>query len=148
MKQPQTEKHFLNLSGEYGVCSELAKRNILSSLTYGNHKAADVIVINPDTRQSLVVEVKTTRSNRILTGFFQKYTTPDSPHPDFWIIVHIDENNLSNYYILSHLEMAEIQMKRNGMSEWKHLKGVDNILLKDINLFYNDWDKITADWNN
>ena len=77
MKQQQEEKQFLNLAGEYGVCSELAKRHITASITYGNHKAADILIVNSESRKALVVEVKTTRSNRIVTGFFQKYHSPD-----------------------------------------------------------------------
>lgn len=142
MKQEQEEKHFLNLSGEYGVCAELAKQQINASLTYGNHKAADILVINPATRKALALEVKTTKSNRIVTGFFQKYKTAETPHPDFWVIVFIDKLNISNYYVLSHNEIAEIQMKRNGMTEWKHVNGVDNILLESIKESQNNWDKI------
>ena len=143
MKQSQEEKHFLNLSGEFGVCAELAKRQIYASITYGNHKSADVIVINPQTNKALVIEVKTTKSNRIVTGFFQKYKMPETLHPDFWIIVHIDENYTSNYFILSHAEIASIQMSRNQMKEWMHIeKGVDNILLNSLTTYKNDWDKI------
>lgn len=144
MKQKQEEKHFLNLSGEYGVCAELAKRQINSSLTYGNHKAADVMVINPETRKALVIEVKTTKSNRIVTGFFQKYKTPETQHPDFWVIVHIDKDNNSNYYVLTHVEMSKIQMTRNGMTEWNSVNGVDNILLEHIKTYKNDWEKIKS----
>ena len=48
MKQSTEEKHFLNLAGEYGVCSELAKRGIHSSLTYGKQKAANIIITDVD----------------------------------------------------------------------------------------------------
>ena len=144
MKQKQEEKHFLNIAGEYGVCAELAKRQINSIMTYGNHKAADILVINPETRKALVIEVKTTKSKRIVTGFFQKYKTPETPHPDFWVIVHINEDNCSNYYVLTHDEMSKIQMTRNGINKWEHVKGVDNILLESIMSFQNDWNKIKS----
>jgi len=142
MKQKNEEKHFLNLSGEYGVCAELNKRQVYSSLTYGKHKAADVLVINPEERKAFVIEVKTTKSNRVVTGFFQKYKTPETPHPDFWVIAHIDENYISNYYVLTHEEMSKIQMARNGMTKWGYVKGVDNILLEQVKKFHNDWNKI------
>jgi hypothetical protein len=148
MKQKQEEKHFLNLSGEYGVCAELAKRQIYSSLTYGKHKAADVMVINPETSKALIIEVKTSKDNKILTKFFQKYKTPETPHPDFWVVVYIDKDNISNYYVMTHEQMADAQMKRNKMSEWKYINGVDNILLSYIEEFKDDWDKIQAELNN
>lgn len=70
----QSEKYLVNLAGEYGVCAELSKRGIPCSLTYGNAKAADVIVFGMQERKTCyVVEVKTSKSTRFVTGFFQKY---------------------------------------------------------------------------
>jgi hypothetical protein len=145
IKQTTDEKHYLNLAGEYGVCSELAKRGIMANLTFGHHKAADVLVVNTNSKKAVIVEVKTTRSNRVVTSFFQKYKTPTTaPAPDFWIIVQIGENNLSQFYILSHQEMAQAQMQRNKMSEWKEVKGgVDNILIEQLESTYkNNWQKL------
>jgi hypothetical protein len=147
MKTTQTEKHFLNLAGEYGVCSELAKRNITASITYGNHKSADVLIINAETKKVLVLEVKTTRSKKIVTGFFQKFKTENTIHPNFWIFVLIDKNNISRYFILSHLELAEVQKKRNGMTKWSYINGVDNVLLENFENFENCWDKILKSYS-
>lgn len=142
MKQTQQEKHFLNLSGEYGVCAELSKRQIDSSLTYGNHKAADIMVVDSITKKALIIEVKTSKSNRIVTSFFQKYKTPETPHPDIWVIVHIDKENFSNYYILTHEEMSKVQMERNKMDKWQYVNGVDNILIENIKEYKDNWQKI------
>ena len=57
MKMKVEEKHFLNMAGEYGVCAELNKRNIFSSIPYGNHKAADIIIFKDD--KIFPIEVKT-----------------------------------------------------------------------------------------
>ena len=142
MKQTQLEKHFLNLAGEYGVCAELAKYEILGSITYGMHKAADIIVVNPENKKSFVIEVKTTKSNKIVTGFFQKYKTKETIHPDFWVIVHIDNENKSFFYVLTHNEVASIQMKANGMKEWKEIIGVDNVKIEPFLEHENKWEKI------
>ena len=75
IKQTTDEKHYLNLAGEYGICSELAKRGIMANLIFGHHKAADVLVVNTNSKKAVIVEVKTTRSNRVVTSFFQKYKT-------------------------------------------------------------------------
>lgn len=144
MKQSPQEKHFLNLAGEYGVCSELAKRGITANLTFGNYKSADVIFFDINTKIVSTIEVKTTSSNRVVTGFFQKYTTPDTLHPDYWVIVQIQENLKSKYYVLSHNEMSRIQMERNNMKEWERINGVDNILIQSIEEFEDDWKKITV----
>ena len=142
MKQSPEEKHFLNLAGEFGVCAELFKRNIHANLTYGNHKATDIIVIT--NKQSFSIEVKTSMTNRIVTSFFQKFHTPEISHPDFWVIVHINANNLqSEFYVLTHNEMAKEQMKRNGMTEWHKITGgVDNVLLSQLESYKNKWETI------
>jgi hypothetical protein len=39
--------------------------------------------------------------------------------------------------------MAQAQMKRNKMNEWKEVKGVDNILIKELGDTYkNNWQKL------
>jgi hypothetical protein len=138
----QEEKYFLNLAGEYAVCSELAKRKIHANLTLGNKKAVDIIVLK-EGNKALTIEVKTTNKNRIVTGFLQKYKTPEVPHPDIWVIVIIDKLNENRFFILTHYEVAKVQMKVNKVNEWSENKGgVDNIPLSAILEFENKWDKI------
>ena len=97
--------------------------------------------MNPENKKALVLEVKTTKNKRILTGFFQKYITKEILHPEFGY-VYIEQTNLSRYFVLSHEEMAIIQMQRNGMKNWEFIKGVDNIQLEAIYQFENKWEKI------
>jgi hypothetical protein len=143
MKKTQSQKHFLGLAGEYAVCAELAKNEINATLTIGNHKAVDVIATNPTNNKACFIQVKSTDSTRIVTGFFQKYKTEQTPHPDFWVIVHFDKNNFTHFYVLTHQEMAKVQMKRNGMAEWREINGVDNVLLDSLRCFENRFEKIT-----
>ena len=142
MKQLKEEKNFLNMAGEYGVCSELQKRSIFANITYGKEKSADIIIVQD--RKSWRVEVKTSMSNRIVTSFFQKFHTPETtPYPDFWVIVHIDSTTfMSDFYILTHAEMAKEQMIRNKMTEWTQINGVDNIELPQLEKYKNKWDTI------
>ena len=136
------EKYFLNIAGEFAVCSELAKRKILANLTLGNKKAVDIIVFK-ENNEAITIEVKTTNKNRIVTSFLQKYKTPDFPHPNIWVMVVIDKNLQNRFFILTHNEVAYIQMKVNKVDVWKENKGgVDNIPLSAILEFENRWDKI------
>lgn len=147
-KGRQREKQFLGLAGEYGVCAELSKRGIPCSLTFGNAKAADVLVFGKQGQKSCyIIEVKTSKSTRFVTNFFQKYGDKNKqPHPDFWVIVHIDEkdeNLTSSYHILTHEEMGQVQMERNKMTKWEPApKGCDNVLLQHIKQFEGKWDTI------
>lgn len=136
-------RYNIGMAGEFGVCSELYKRGYDASITLGNKKAVDIYVAIANDRY-ISIEVKTSRNTKIVTGFFQKYANPNQiPHPDYWVLVYIDKNNMSHYYVLSHQEMAAEQMRRNGMSQWAHVqKGVDNVLVKDLSNYENAWNKI------
>ena len=139
-KQSQEEKAFLSGAGEFGTLSELLKRQLDARITIGNKKAVDIQVMYPDgTWKS--IEVKTSRSKRFVTNYWQKYY--DTPvHPDYWVIVYIDQNEVSHYHILTHQELGPIQTKRNGCPPEECLKGCDSIELKHIKDFENMWEKI------
>ena len=131
------------MTGEYCVCAELLKRGYNASITMGNAKAVDIVVFLQDNTYKRI-EVKTSRNKRFVTGFFQKYYDKSRIHPDFWIFVHIDTENMSHYYILTHEEMGEVQMKRNEMDNWEKIEGCDNVLLCDLELFKDKWDIIES----
>jgi len=146
------DKYHLNLAGEYRVCSELLKRGIFATVTYGNMKGCDVIAVGAN-RQAAVVEVKTSQSTRFVTGFYQKYKTPDLAHPTFWVLYSIQQDGSAfteRFFILSHKDLAEIQAERNHPGESldyavraeRVAKGVDNVLAKNIEEHEDAWEKI------
>lgn len=131
------------MAGEYGVCAELSKRGYDVSLTFGNAKAVDIFV-HLSNGSYKRIEVKTTMSERFVTGFFQKYYDLSSNnHPDFWVLVYIDKGLSSHYYILSHQEMGNVQMKRNGMTSWAQVgNGCDNVSRCSVVGYEDKWTKI------
>lgn len=142
MATSQLVKYNTSMAGEYSVCAELSKKGYNVSLTFGNAKAADVIVFLENNKYARI-EVKTSNTTRVVTGFFQKYASKTQvPHPDFWVLVYIDKNNISHYYVFTHEEMGNEQLCRNGMTSWSKVKGVDNVLIKDLSTYENAWDKI------
>lgn len=143
MAKSSTEKYELSMAGEYGVCAELSKRGYDASITLGNAKATDVVIFLED-KSFRRIEVKTTRSTRFVTGFFQKYYDKDKIHPDFWILVQIDAENVSHYFILTHEEMGKVQMDRNEMDDWERIEGCDNVLLRDLEPFKEKWETIES----
>jgi hypothetical protein len=135
-------KYLISLSGEYGVCSELAKRGVLSNITFGNLKSTDIIISSIEDSKIYTIEVKTSITGRFVTGFFQKYFDKDKKGPDFWVLTYMDKSLQSRFFVLSHQEMADAQMQRNGLNEWRKVVGVDNVLMKHVQDFENKWDKI------
>lgn len=144
------DKYYLNLAGEYRVASELFKRGLFATITYGNKKGADIYAIGPN-RQTAVVEVKASNSSRFVTGFYQKYVDEMTEHPDFWVLCSFWHEGPEEFYVLSHAEMARAQAARNSGEAltWvenaeKVKTGVDNVLAKDLQNFKSAWDKIVA----
>ena len=135
-------KYLLGMAGEYAVCSELSKRGWDVSITFGNAKATDIILHLPNGTYRRI-EVKTSRTGRFVTNFFQKYYDKTlNNHPDYWVLVHIDDNYQTRFFILTHQELGGIQMKRNGMTTWGKVDGCDNVLLRNIAVHENCWGKI------
>jgi len=146
------DKYHLNLAGEYRICSELLKRGIFATVTYGNMKGCDVIAVGSN-RQAAVVEVKAAQSNRFVTGFYQKYKTPEREHPTFWVLYSVRQDGggfTERFFILSHSELAEIQAERNHPGESltyaeraeRVSKGVDNVVVSNIEDHEDAWEKI------
>jgi hypothetical protein len=71
IKKATIPPYFLSLAGEYRVCSELIKRGVVATVTYGNQKGADVYAISERQELALRIEVKTIQTARFLTGITQ-----------------------------------------------------------------------------
>ena len=130
------------MAGEYGACSELHKREIAANITFGKEKAVDIVIISDNKVWN--IEVKTTNKSKFVTGFFQKFPTPETkPKPDFWVLVYISPNTLAtDFYVLTHKEVAKEQMKLNKMTKWEKVNGVDNIPVSQLEQYKDKWDTI------
>ena len=152
------DKYHLNLAGEYRVCSEILKRGIFATVTYGNKKGADIVAVDLNRRAALV-EVKASNSLRFVTSFYQKYKTPIDAitpldaRPTFWVLYSVvGSEQTERFFILTHAEMAEAQACRNAPGEcltyaervqrWS--RGVDNVNLSSVVAHENCWGKIVS----
>jgi hypothetical protein len=106
-------KYYLNLAGEYRVASELLKRGLFATITYGHMKGIDIYVMGPR-RKATVVEVKASNTGRFVTGFYQKYPTREAEHPDFWVFYWLRNDDSEEFYVLSHDEMAKRKERGTG----------------------------------
>jgi hypothetical protein len=170
MKKTKIDKYHLSLAGEYRVASELLKRGLNATVTFGHAKSADVVAYGSN-RKATVIEVKTSQQKNFVTGFYNKYKTPEHEHPDFWVLVQVKVeagNNFSErFFIVSHVELSVIQARRNrayrvkrgDVTEQQRLswedhyrltndaRGVDNVLLTDVEKSEDKWDKIVKACN-
>jgi hypothetical protein len=84
-----------------------------------------------------------------VTGFYQKYKSPNVDHPDFWVLAAMSESR-DRFFVLTHEEMERTQCKRNCPGEdlgWEEAairstNGVDNVLLPSVIDHEDRWDKI------
>ena len=150
------EPYLLNLAGEYRVCSQLNKRGVFSTVTYGNRKGVDVYAISDRQERALKIEVKTSQRLNFVTGIGQKGLAQDPTAPDFWVLFQIrpggDGQYAERFFVLTHAEICAIQAARNQRYADKyHTKrgkqpdlstGVDNVMVADVEQHENKWSKI------
>ncbi len=148
------DSYHLNLAGEYRVASELFKRDIFATITYGKRKGADIYAIG-ENRRLAVIEVKASNAGRFVTKFYQTYRDEAVEHPHFWVLYWLREAGTGgfdeDFFVLSHDELAKAQAARNGTSDLPYAecvarveKGVDNVLARDLTEHKNAWDKIAS----
>lgn len=151
-------KYLLNLAGEYRICSELNKRGVFATITYGNRKGVDVYAISDRKERALKIEVKTAQQGKFVTSITQKGLDKNRPDsPDFWVLFQIlpgqNATFEERFFILTHEEICGVQKRRNN--EWQnqyfkrhgkrfHIKskGVDQVKVKDVEPFEDQWAKI------
>jgi hypothetical protein len=62
VKKPRADGQISGLAGEFFVAAELLKRDMQTSVTFGNAKAIDLLAVHPKTGRQFAVQVKTLRT--------------------------------------------------------------------------------------
>lgn len=144
----QSRKHTLGLSGEFLVAGELLRRGLHASVTYGNAKKADVVVLSKSRRNAMVIEVKTTSETTWVVG-----GTLPNQDDELWVFVYLPtlENEPPRYFVLTSTELHSIVVaehdayreryrKRNGI-EFSG-KSVHKLSLVQAHPFEGMWQKV------
>jgi hypothetical protein len=147
------KKLFLSMAGEFRVCSELLRRGIFATVTYGNQKGIDIYAINGVKIKR--IEVKTSFTDRFVTNLSRKnIETHSGSNPDIWVLCTLiepknGEDVIDQFYIFTHKEIMQLQTKRNNKdakTTWNVERGVDNLVIRkieNIEKYKNKWNKIT-----
>jgi hypothetical protein len=154
----------LSLAGEYRVCSELNKRGVFATVTYGNRKSVDLYAINGRQQRALKIAVKTNQTQKgdFVTGITQKGLADDPDAPDFCVLFHIrpdqDGKFTERFFVLTHEEICQAQAAVNRGYAKKYLKrhgkqpdlskGVDNVTVADVEPHEDQWFKIVDRFSN
>ena len=157
----QEEKEFLNLAGEFAVASELNRRQVLASVTYGASKRADLFALSSDMSRFVRIEVKATTPKGKRTKWAVGVGgTKDIPIDVFWVLVLFpstldgapaDSLQLAaqapRFYVLS---QKEVYLEfRKAADEYDRRKGAPftgrgfpSVFLKDVEPYEGQWQKI------
>ena len=163
---PKGDQPFLSLAGEFAVASELNRRHVLASVTYGASKCADVFALSPDMGRVIRIVVKATipkRKTRWLIG--AKGTIPaDVRNAEvFWVLVllpspldgvPVDQtqrgDHATRFFVLSPREVYEAWQKeyadfieRRGGRPFTG-RGVPGVRLQDVKGCEGQWGKILS----
>lgn len=166
----QEDKVFLNLAGEFAVASELNRRRVLASVTYGASKSADVFALSRDLNRVVRIEVKAAPKRarrRWIIG--EKGTRPLGASADvFWVLVLFPEpiggppdqvqrgEQAPRFFVLSpkevydawRIEADEFDQSRirRGLGPFTG-RGVPGVRLNDIGPHEGRWGKILSRLN-
>jgi hypothetical protein len=152
LRSTYEDKSFLSIAGEFAVASELNRRRLLASVTYGASKATDIFALDDKMRRVVRIEVKTTDKRRWVLD--KKVAAPPSDDV-FWVFVLLPPpGQPPRFFVFSAHEIHDIWQKdmdqykrkyelRNGRKFESF--GVPGVNLEDrVLAFENRWDKIAS----
>jgi hypothetical protein len=150
------DPYLLGLAGEYRVCSELNKRGIFATVTYGNQKSVDVYAIDNSRGRAVRIEVKTSQRNRFVTSIGRKGLAKDPAAPEFWVLCQVrcqDADTFDDrFFVLTHKEICTAQARGNAKYAARYRRthgrapdfsrGVDNVGVAEVEAHEGQWSKI------
>ncbi len=105
----------LNLTGaagEYSVCAELCRQGLLAVLTPKNNPHFDVAASSPDGSKSITIQVKTRSvGNKLGWKLGAHITDPSKFKGQFVVLVNLDDDNKTDFYIYTPKELAKRVME-------------------------------------
>jgi hypothetical protein len=159
----QDEKTFLNMAGEFAVASELHRRHVLASVTYGAAKSADVFAIGRAGSKVMRIEVKTTDKRKWPIG---EKGTRATGQPDAWVFVLLPSpldqaarddaqrgTHAPRFFVLTGPEVYDLHAVRDKSYRARYRErhgresasqGVPQLSIEDVLPSEGQWSKITG----
>lgn len=96
------------MAGEYSVCAELCKLNILALLTPKNNPLFDVVASDPDGGKSISIQVKTMGIDNVQGWKLGLDICLKKNNPNLYIVlVNLNDNKPNDYYIYRYDDLAD-----------------------------------------
>lgn len=95
-------------AGEFFVCSELSKQNLLTLITPKNNPLFDIIATNKDGSKHIAIQVKTMGINNKQGWKLNKQITKKKNNPNlFLVLVDLKENAINDFYVYKYDDFVE-----------------------------------------
>lgn len=143
------DKHLIGLTGEYFVAGKMSMKGWVASLTLKNYPLVDIFGLNPETGQTINIQVKTTKNKRDFQfGLSRnqrniiddKITCP-------YVFVHISKQDEIRYFTLSRRQLIDlIELKDDEYFNRPRKIPLKNypisVKVKDLEVFEEAWDNL------
>ncbi len=101
-------KNMVGIAGEYYVCAELCRQNILALITPKNNPLFDIVAADPLGKRTVSIQVKTMSLHnkhgwRLSTDICTKRGNPNL----FVVLVNLKVNGTNDYYIYEYDALSE-----------------------------------------
>ena len=145
------DKHLIGLTGEYLVAGMMSMKGWVASMTLKNYPSIDIFGLNPQTDNTVNIQVKTTKNKKDfqvgLTRQQRDIILDKISCP--YVFVHIDLIENVRYFILSREELIDlIELKDDEYFNRPRKTPLKNypisVHVKDLVHFENNWNNI---WN-
>lgn len=98
------DNQITGMAGEFLVLGKLFKKGLQASITFGNAKAIDILVCDPDNEKTYAVQVKTSKKKNNFRELKGKEIKPD--HIYVFVFLNDFENN-EDFFIVKGSEILK-----------------------------------------
>jgi len=102
------KNNMIGNAGEYYVCAELCKRNILALITPKNNPIFDIIASDPEGKRSIQIQVKTMSITNKQGWKLGVNMTKKRNNPKlFVVLVNMHNDKPNDYYVYKYDDLAQ-----------------------------------------
>ena len=129
-----------NLAAEYFVASQLFRRGYIVTVTFGNTKQVDLVVLHPDHKRKATIDVKGLKNKT-------NWPMPKKPlvHPDHFYVLVSFKNNYDDLSVSPEVFVVPSKDVKNLWTRWSKSKTKQRAItygrVRDRN-YKDSWDSL------
>ena len=136
MPKKRVDGQLTGMAGEFLCLGKLFKRGYQASVTYGNAKAVDIFVYNPENNKNFCVQVKTLRKKNC---FPIKREQIDPAHVYVFILLNAFEDEEEFYLIQGADVLADLDHFFGGSYRGGHVSPMPAINYGPLKRYRDNW---------